>query len=73
MKIVTVDSDVELPTSFCLLFEQELQAGEKLERWQANSIVVDSELRLDKSIHDDMAGFEHLPKTDTQRYESFVV
>lgn len=66
-------SDVELPTSFCLLFKQELQAGEKLERWQTNSIVIDSELRLDKSIHNGIAGFEHLSKTDTQRYQSFVV
>ena len=59
--------------SFCLLFKKELQAGEKLERWRANSIVIDGELRLDKSIHNGIAGFEHLSKTDTQRYHSFVV
>lgn len=38
-----------------------------------SSLVIDSELRLDRSIHNGMAGFEHLPKTDTQRYQSFVV
>jgi hypothetical protein len=52
---------------------QNVEVGEKLERRQANSIVIDSELRLDKSIHNGIAGFEHLSKTDTQRYESLVV
>ena len=56
-----------------LLSKIQVDAGEKLERWLASSIVIDRKLRLDKSIHNGMASFEHLPKTNTQRYQSLVV
>jgi hypothetical protein len=39
----------------------------------AISIAIDAKLGLDKSIHDDVASFEHLPKTSTYRNQLFVV
>jgi len=62
-----------LNASICLLSRLEIQAREKFERWQGSSIVIDSKLRLDKNIHNGIVSFEHLPKTDTQRYQSFFV
>jgi hypothetical protein len=65
-----IELELSFPTpnvsaSICPLSKLEIQARENLERWQASSIVIDSKLRPDKSIHNGIASFEHLPKTDT--------
>jgi hypothetical protein len=70
-----IELELSFPTpnvsaSICLLSKLEIQARENLERWQASSIVIDSKLWLDKNIHNGIASFEHVPKTDTQRYQS---
>jgi hypothetical protein len=48
-----------------LLWKQEIESGEKLERRQASAIVIDGNLRLDRSIHNNIANLEDLPKTHT--------
>jgi hypothetical protein len=43
--------EAERRVSTLLLSKLEKQTGEKLERWQASPIVIDRELRLNKSVH----------------------
>src|ERR1700722_1562948 len=57
----------------CLLWKQEIQAPEKLERWQTSSIVINSKLRLKGSIHNDVVNLEDFAKADTQWDQVFVV
>jgi hypothetical protein len=57
----------------CLLWKQEIEAGKKLERWLTSPIVIDSKLRLDRSIHNDIVNLEDFAKADTQWDQVFIV
>src|SRR5258705_12496111 len=62
-----------IPASMCLLRKQQIKSGEKLERWLTSTIVIDSNLRLDRSVHDDVVNLEDFAKADTQWDQVFVV
>ena len=59
--------------SLCLLSKLEIQAREQLEGRQASSSVIGRKLGFNKSIHNGVASFEHLPKTKTDWYQDSVV
>jgi hypothetical protein len=60
--------EAECRVSTLLLSKLEKQTGEKLERWQASPIVIDRELRLNKSVHIGIANCEHVAEAGTRRY-----
>jgi hypothetical protein len=55
----------DIEASVFLLWKQEIESGEKLERRQASAIVIDGNLRLDRSIHNNIANREDFAKADT--------
>jgi len=55
----------DIEASVFLLWKQEIESGEKLERRQASAIVIDGNLRLDRSVHDDVVNLEDFAKADT--------
>jgi hypothetical protein len=62
----------DITASMCLLWKQEIEAGEELGRWQTSSIVIDSKLRLEGGIHNDIANLKDFAKADTQWDQVFV-
>ena len=56
-----------------LLWKQQKKSGVKLERWLTSNVVIDSKLRLDRSVHDDVVNLEDFAKADTQWDQVFVV
>ena len=55
----------DIEASVFLLWKQEIESGEKLERRQASAIVIDGNLRFDRSVHDDVVNLEDFAKADT--------
>ena len=56
-----------------LLWKQQIKSGEKLERWLTSTVVIESKLRLERSVHDDVVDLEDFAKADTQWDQVFVV
>ena len=48
-----------------LFGKQKIKSGVKLERWQASAVVVESKLRLKRSVHDDVVDLEDFAEADT--------